>query len=107
MILSRHERDCPLAVSEDEQRQLLAFHELLDEDRCTGCAERPVAEHGLHGDTRFLDVMANDDPLARRETGRLDHDRCAEVIERAQRVLHGRADHRPRCWNAGGFHEGL
>ena len=49
VILRRRQRDHALAVGQHEDGQLLALHELLDENRVARVAERSVLEHRRRG----------------------------------------------------------
>ena len=64
MILRRDEGDCTGPICDDEDRELLAFHEFLEENRRPGFAEHAVGQHPPHRRPRLSDLVADDDALA-------------------------------------------
>jgi hypothetical protein len=79
VILEPGKHDEGAAVGDREERDLLALHELLDEDLGPGVAEAIPFEHVVDRAVGIAQGLADDHALASREPRCLHDDRCAEA----------------------------
>src|SRR5207248_10361335 len=105
VILRRRQADEPATIREREDGNLLALHELLDEQLAAGDAEAPLNEHRVDCAVGFGDSLTNYDALAGGETGRLDDHRGAKLACRAASALDVGARQGARRRNAGVEHQ--
>ena len=68
-----------VAVGDGEDGELLALHELLDQDLGAGGAEAVALEHVVDRAVGVVERLADDDALAGGEPGGLDDDGRAEA----------------------------
>ena len=100
VVLRRRERQHVRAVGEQEQRDLLAVEELLDEHRALLQVVRGVGERGLA-------VVGDEHALARGEAVGLHDVRGAELVERRDRPRQRVGEARAAGGHARRLHDAL
>ena len=87
VVLRRCQRHRPPAADDADEARFLADKKLLDHDPASGVAERTAGEHFVHGGQRLGLRLRDDDPLARRQPVRLDHDRRSLLANAGSRLV--------------------
>ena len=64
-----------MSIGDGEERNLLAFHEFLDQYFAAGISEYAIAQHGVDRALRLGCTLRDHDPFSRRETRCLHHHR--------------------------------
>ena len=109
VVLGRPEGQCAMAVADDEERHFRTGQALLDHESAAGPAEPVVAHRVGDGRVGLGQGLGDDDPFARGQAVRLEHDGQSEtaIADRGARRLGRVAGHESGSRHAVAGHESL
>ena len=107
MILGGQQRQRLLAICDREERELLALHELLDQDLAASVAEDPIAQHCIDRALGLGRALCDDHPFPGSQSRCLDHHRRGEFRQRGLRFAGVAVLRRASGGNPGFHHQVL